>query len=184
MSIDDIGAPKLRSRTESKGQVGCCRTVPDKHQTDTPSAKRSLVGVLACVIARVNLSVARRHSSCAHRRLRRSNRLTYREARRASSSAMFRRRLFGCRTSSLTAPRCATSRPAARATAPWLTRPEVLGLEGQSAVYIKSQLEAFASGERRNDISEEMRNVAQAMTPEEIEEASQYYASQPSPDVR
>jgi cytochrome c553 len=57
-------------------------------------------------------------------------------------------------------------------------------LEGQSAAYIKSQLEAFASGERRNDISEQMRNVARRMTPEEIEEAAQYYASQPLPDVR
>jgi len=57
-------------------------------------------------------------------------------------------------------------------------------LEGQSAVYIKSQLEALASGERRNDISEQMRNVARRMTPEEIAEAAQYYASQPSPDVR
>jgi len=63
-----------------------------------------------------------------------------------------------------------------KAGSPWL--------EGQSAVYIKSQLQAFASGERRNDISEQMRNVARRMTPEEIEEAAQYYASQPSPDVR
>jgi cytochrome c553 len=55
-------------------------------------------------------------------------------------------------------------------------------LEGQSAVYIKSQLEAFASGERRNDISEQMRNIARQMTREEIDEAAQYYASQPSPD--
>ena len=44
-------------------------------------------------------------------------------------------------------------------------------LEGQSAAYIKTQLQAFASGERRNDISEQMRNVARRMTPEEIEEA-------------
>ena len=57
-------------------------------------------------------------------------------------------------------------------------------LEGQSAVYVKSQLEAFASNDRRNDISEQMRNIARRMTPQEIEEAAQYYASQPSPDVR
>jgi cytochrome c553 len=63
-----------------------------------------------------------------------------------------------------------------KAGSPWL--------EGQSAAYLKSQLQAFASGERRNDISEQMRNVARRMTPGEIEEASQYYASQPSPDVR
>jgi cytochrome c553 len=60
-----------------------------------------------------------------------------------------------------------------KAGSPWL--------EGQSAVYIESQLNAFASGERRNDISEQMRNVARRMTPEEIEEAAQYYAAQPIP---
>jgi cytochrome c553 len=54
-------------------------------------------------------------------------------------------------------------------------------LEGQSAVYIKSQLEGFASGARRNDISQQMRNVARRMTREEIQEAAEYYASQPSP---
>jgi len=57
-------------------------------------------------------------------------------------------------------------------------------LEGQSAAYIKSQLEGFASNERRNDISQQMRNIARRMTPEEIEEAAQYYASQPSPNLR
>ena len=60
-----------------------------------------------------------------------------------------------------------------KAGSPWL--------EGQSAVYIKSQLEAFASNERRNDISQQMRNIARRMTPDEIEQAAQYYASQPSP---
>ncbi len=63
-----------------------------------------------------------------------------------------------------------------KAGSPWL--------EGQSVVYLKSQLDAFASGERRNDISEQMRNVARRMTPEEIEEAAEYFASQPSPSVR
>src|SRR5208337_4855384 len=50
-------------------------------------------------------------------------------------------------------------------------------LEGQSAVYMKSQLEGFASAERRNDISEQMRNIARQMTPAEINEAAEYYAS-------
>jgi len=57
-------------------------------------------------------------------------------------------------------------------------------LEGQSAAYIKSQLQAFASGERRNDINEQMRNIARALTPQEIEEAANYYASQPPEFVR
>jgi cytochrome c553 len=57
-------------------------------------------------------------------------------------------------------------------------------LEGQSAVYLKAQLEAFASGQRRNDISAQMRNVARAMTPQEIDEAAAYYASQPAEIVK
>ncbi|HEV7407046.1 MAG TPA: c-type cytochrome [Bradyrhizobium sp.] len=52
-------------------------------------------------------------------------------------------------------------------------------LEGQSAVYIKAQLQAFATGARRNDISEQMRNIARQMTTAEIDEAARYYASRP-----
>lgn len=55
--------------------------------------------------------------------------------------------------------------------APWL--------EGESPVYLKAQLEAFASGVRHNDISDQMRNIARHMTPAEIDAAAQYYASQP-----
>jgi len=55
-------------------------------------------------------------------------------------------------------------------------------LEGQSEAYMKAQLQAFASGERRNDISQQMRNIARALTPQEIDEAAAYYASQP-PEV-
>jgi cytochrome c553 len=53
-------------------------------------------------------------------------------------------------------------------------------LEGQSAVYIKAQLQDFAAGERRNDISEQMRNIARRMTAQEIDEAAAYYSAQPS----
>lgn len=52
-------------------------------------------------------------------------------------------------------------------------------LEGESASYLRGQLEAFASGRRHNDISEQMRNVARGMTPSEIERAAAYYAGQP-----
>ena len=52
-------------------------------------------------------------------------------------------------------------------------------LGGQSAVYIKAQLQAFAANRRRNDISQQMRNIARQMTPEEIDQAAQYYAAQP-----
>jgi len=51
-------------------------------------------------------------------------------------------------------------------------------LEGESAVYLRSQLQAFASRARHNDISEQMRNVARGMSPAEIEAAAQYYGSQ------
>lgn len=55
-------------------------------------------------------------------------------------------------------------------------------LEGQSEAYMKAQLQAFAAGDRRNDISQQMRNIARVMTPQEIEAAAAYYASQP-PDI-
>jgi cytochrome c553 len=52
-------------------------------------------------------------------------------------------------------------------------------LEGQPVVYLRTQLEAFASGARRNDIGEQMRNIARAMTAEEIDAASRYYSDRP-----
>ena len=52
-------------------------------------------------------------------------------------------------------------------------------LEGQSAVYIKAQLQAFAAGTRRNDISQQMRNIARQMTAEEIDQVARYYEAQP-----
>jgi cytochrome c553 len=50
-------------------------------------------------------------------------------------------------------------------------------LEGQPAAYIKAQLQAFAHGERHNDISQQMRNVARRLTPDEIDEVALYYSS-------
>ena len=58
-----------------------------------------------------------------------------------------------------------------KAGSPWLG--------GQSAVYIKAQLHAFASGARRNDISQQMRNIARQMTAEEIDQVARYYEAQP-----
>ena len=52
-------------------------------------------------------------------------------------------------------------------------------LDGQPATYIRAQLQAFATGARHNDISQQMRNIARQMTPEEIDEAALYYSSQP-----
>jgi cytochrome c553 len=59
------------------------------------------------------------------------------------------------------------------------TKPGSPWLGGQSAVYIKAQLQAFATGARRNDISQQMRNIARNMTAEEIEQAARYYEAQP-----
>jgi len=56
-------------------------------------------------------------------------------------------------------------------------------LEGESPVYLKAQLEAFATGTRRNDISQQMRNIARNMTPAEIAAAAEYYSRQPAAAV-
>jgi cytochrome c553 len=52
-------------------------------------------------------------------------------------------------------------------------------LDGQPAVYLRTQLEAFATGARRNDIGEQMRNIARQMTAKEIAAASEFYAGRP-----
>jgi len=52
-------------------------------------------------------------------------------------------------------------------------------LESEPAAYLLTQLRAFASGARHNDISEQMRNIARQMTPAEMEAAARYYAGQP-----
>jgi cytochrome c553 len=52
-------------------------------------------------------------------------------------------------------------------------------LEGESLIYLRTQLHAFASGTRHNDISQQMRNIARGMTYAEIEQTAAYYASQP-----
>jgi cytochrome c553 len=55
--------------------------------------------------------------------------------------------------------------------APWL--------EGQPLVYLRTQLGAFSTGTRHNDIGEQMRNVARDMTPSEIDAAGRFYAERP-----
>ena len=56
------------------------------------------------------------------------------------------------------------------------SKPGAAWLEGRLAVYLRTQIEAFASGARRNDIGEQMRNIARRMTPDEIAAASRFYA--------
>jgi cytochrome c553 len=52
-------------------------------------------------------------------------------------------------------------------------------LGGQPAVYLHAQIVAFASGARRNDIGEQMRNIARRMAPDEINATSRFYADHP-----
>src|SRR5215471_3432121 len=52
-------------------------------------------------------------------------------------------------------------------------------LEGQPAIYLRTQLETFATGARYNDIGEQMRNIARRMTASEIAAASNFYAGRP-----
>ena len=50
-------------------------------------------------------------------------------------------------------------------------------LDGLPAAYTTIQLQAFADGTRHNDISEQMRNIARNMTPDEVAAAASYYAN-------
>ena len=49
-------------------------------------------------------------------------------------------------------------------------------LEGMPKEYLREQLAAFASGQRRNDSHRQMRNVATQMTEKEIGEVADFYA--------
>jgi cytochrome c553 len=55
-----------------------------------------------------------------------------------------------------------------KAGAPWL--------EGMPKEYLVQQLAAFAEGRRRNDSHAQMRNMARAMTAQEIDAVSDFYA--------
>ena len=55
--------------------------------------------------------------------------------------------------------------------APWL--------EGMPKEYLVLQLTAFASGERHNDSHAQMRNMARALTRQEIDAVSDFYARHP-----
>jgi len=49
-------------------------------------------------------------------------------------------------------------------------------LDGEPDSYIRTQLRAFASGGRGNDLHGQMRNIARQMTAEEIDAAARYYS--------
>jgi cytochrome c553 len=52
-------------------------------------------------------------------------------------------------------------------------------LHGQKGSYLKAQLEAFATGARHNDINEQMREVARALSASERDTLADWYQQQP-----
>ena len=50
-------------------------------------------------------------------------------------------------------------------------------LRGQQRAYLEEQMQAFKAGNRRNDISAQMRSVARQLTSDEIATLAAYYAS-------
>ena len=54
--------------------------------------------------------------------------------------------------------------------------PGAPGLRGQQRAYLEQQLLAFKSGQRNNDISEQMRSVARQLSDEEIAQLAAYYS--------
>jgi cytochrome c553 len=50
-------------------------------------------------------------------------------------------------------------------------------LDGMNQDYLRTQLQAFHSGTRANDINRQMRNAAHQLTAQEIDELARYYAS-------
>jgi cytochrome c553 len=50
-------------------------------------------------------------------------------------------------------------------------------LAGQRQEYILAQLDAFASGQRHNDIFNRMRSIAAKLQPDEMEKLAEYYAA-------
>ena len=48
-------------------------------------------------------------------------------------------------------------------------------IDGQNAAYLERQLAAFRSGDRRNDVYRRMRDVAERLSPGEIDRVSATY---------
>ena len=48
-------------------------------------------------------------------------------------------------------------------------------LEGQKGAYLKAQLDAFSTGARHNDINQQMREVARALSPAERDSLAEWY---------
>jgi len=50
-------------------------------------------------------------------------------------------------------------------------------LDGLPEAYLKTQLQAFKSGRRANDINQQMRNATHQLTANEVDVLAKYYAS-------
>ena len=67
--------------------------------------------------------------------------------------------------------------PCASCHGPLGVTPGAPGLRGQQRAYLELQMQSFKDGNRRNDISEQMRSVARQLTGEEIAMLAAYYSS-------
>ena len=67
--------------------------------------------------------------------------------------------------------------PCASCHGPVGVTPGAPGLAGQQRAYLEVQLQSFKNGNRRNDISEQMRSVARQLTSEEIATLAIHYSS-------
>ena len=60
---------------------------------------------------------------------------------------------------------------------PNVARPGTPILDGMNESYVRSQLAAFRSGARANDINAQMRNAVRGLSVAEVDELARYYAS-------
>jgi cytochrome c553 len=51
-------------------------------------------------------------------------------------------------------------------------------LSGQRQAYLVAQMNAFATGARKNDVFNRMRDIAVRLTPQEIDALARYYSTQ------
>ena len=66
--------------------------------------------------------------------------------------------------------------PCASCHGPLGVTPGAPGLRGQQRAYLELQMQSFKEGNRRNDISKQMRSVASQLTGEEIAMLAAYYS--------
>jgi cytochrome c553 len=67
--------------------------------------------------------------------------------------------------------------PCASCHGPLGTTPGAPGLQGQQRAYLELQMQSFKDGNRRNDISKQMRSIASQLTAEEMAMLAAYYSN-------